>query len=294
MQLIQPRTIYLTLLILCLLPNGLYADAYSEGQTAIAEGDYKKAYQLLSAAAKKGEANAQYGLGVLYNEGWAVDKNEKTAFSWFQQAAQQDYPPAQFNLGNAYYKGLGVEANIPEAEIWWDIAAHNGHSQAQFNLGMLLFNNGGADEAMEQGIAWTRAAAKQGIKWADDQLAAIDEPISYTLISFDASREPARSEARITTLQPESYTIHLLSTESLSSAIDAIRHDGLEGRAMIYRSAEQAAWFGIIYGVYESEDGAQQTIASMKPHLQKMGPTVHSIKTIQEKIVAWRISIFSK
>jgi hypothetical protein len=269
------------------------ADLFSKGQAAVAEERYETAYKLFSAAAKSGDAEAAYGMGVLYSEGWGVDRDAAIAFSWFQKAARQDYPPAQYSVGNAYFKGFGVEINIPEAEMWWDIASRNGYSQAQFNLGMLLFNGDGPDEAKEQGIAWTRAAAKQGIEWADKQLAAINEPINYTLIVFDPSREPARSEAHITTLQPNFYTIHLTSTTSLNSTIEIIQHDGLEGRALIYRSTQQGMEFGIIYGTYESREDAKETIASMKQNLQKMEPFIQPIRTIQDKIEAWRIAKLS-
>ncbi len=293
MPLTHKYLILQALLIVSFSPYPLLADLFSKGQAAIVEERYETAYELFSAAAKKGDAEAEYGMGVLYSEGWGVEKEPAIAFSWFQKAALQDYPPAQYSVGNAYFKGFGVEINIPEAEIWWDIAARNGYSQAQFNLGMLLFNSDGPDEAKEQGIAWTRAAAKQGVEWADKQLAAINEPINYTLIIFDQSREPARSEAHITTLQANLYTIQLTSTTSLNSAIEIIQHDGLEGRAMIYRSTQQEMEFGIIYGTYESIEDAKETIASMKANLQKMEPSIQPIRTIQDKIEAWRIARLS-
>ena len=287
------KPIYTALLLLTLLPGTLFADVLSEGRAAIADKNHKKALELFSAAAEKGEAQGEYGMGVLYTEGWAVEKDAVKAFHWFRKAARQDYPPAQFNLGNAYFKGTGVEPSLPEAEIWWDLSARNGYSQAQYNLGMLLYNEAGSEEAKEQGIAWTRAAAKQSVEWAAKQLATIDEPINYTLISFDSTREPARSEAHIMTLPPDRYTIHLLSTKKLHSAINTIKQNALEGRAMIYRSPGTESWFGVIYGIYDSKREAEETIASMKPSLKKSGPTIRSINSIQEKIEKWRISQFS-
>ncbi len=288
-----PTIKLLILITLSLLPSTLFADLLSEGEAAIAEENYEKAFKLFSNAAKKGEASAAYGMGVLYREGWGVGKSDSKAFDWFKTAAQQGDPSAQYSIGNAYFKGLGVEINIPKAEMWWDIAARNGHSQAQFNLGMLLFNSDGPNEAKEQGIAWTRAAALQGVKWANRQLAEIDEPSDYTLILFKPSREPARSEARITTLQADYYTIRLTLTKSLRAAIKFIQNNGLEGRALIYRSTQQERPFGIIYGLYESIESAKQTIASMKVNLKEMGPSIFLIKTIQDDIEAWRISKFS-
>ncbi len=285
--------IFRILIIFSIFPSTLFANLLSEGETAVAEKNYAKAYRLFSKAAKNGEAGAAYGMGILYSEGWGVKKSDTKAFDWFKVAALQGYPAAQYSIGNAYFKGLGIESNIPEAEMWWDMAAHSGHSQAQFNLGMLLFNSDGPSEAKEQGIAWTRAAALQGVKWADRQLAEIDEPTHYTLITFKPAREPARSEARITTLQANYYTIQLTLTESLKAAIQLIQNNKLEGRALIYRSTQQEKAFGIIYGLYESIDDAQQTITTMKISLKKLNPSIYQIQSIQDTIKAWRIAKFS-
>jgi tetratricopeptide (TPR) repeat protein len=285
--------ITLSLLILTLFPSALFADLLSEGEAAIAEEKYNKALKLFSSAAKRGKADGEYGMGVLYSEGWGVNKSETKAFDWFHKAASQGFPPAQYSIGNAYFNGTGVEISIPEAEIWWDTAARNGYGQAQFNLGMLLFNSSGSDDAKEQGIAWTRAAAQQGITWADRQLTDIDEPTDYSIISFDSKREPARSEARITTLPPNHFTIHLATTTSLKSAIEMIQFNKLGGRALIYRSTKNEAWFGIVYGIYESMEDAQETITSMKSALKKTGPSIYLIQSIQDEIEAWRLSFLS-
>ena len=44
------------------------------------------------------DAEAQYKLGVCYDKGQGVDKNNLEAFQWFQKAAEQGHANAQFNL----------------------------------------------------------------------------------------------------------------------------------------------------------------------------------------------------
>ncbi len=40
-------------------------------------------------AAEQGNANAQYNLGVMYQQGWGVPRDYKKAVKWFRLAAEQ-------------------------------------------------------------------------------------------------------------------------------------------------------------------------------------------------------------
>ena len=59
-------------------------------------------------AADQGDAEAQYNLGVIYNNGEGVPKDDAEAVRWFQLAAEQGYAKAQFELGYKYRWGHGV------------------------------------------------------------------------------------------------------------------------------------------------------------------------------------------
>jgi hypothetical protein len=50
-------------------------------------------------AAEQGYANAQFNLGLMYDNGHGVQKDDRKAVEWFQKAADQGNAPAQFNLG---------------------------------------------------------------------------------------------------------------------------------------------------------------------------------------------------
>ena len=41
--------------------------------------------------AESGQADAQYNLGLIYEEGTGVDKSIQQAIRWYTRAAQQDY-----------------------------------------------------------------------------------------------------------------------------------------------------------------------------------------------------------
>ena len=58
--------------------------------------------------AEKGDAIAQFNLGLVYVKGRGVPKDEAEAVKWFRKAADQGDAQAQFNLGVTYAKGRGV------------------------------------------------------------------------------------------------------------------------------------------------------------------------------------------
>ena len=57
---------------------------------------------LLKKYANKGNAKAQFHLGIMYFMGQGVVQNYKTAVNWFKLAADQGHTEAQFYLNNRY------------------------------------------------------------------------------------------------------------------------------------------------------------------------------------------------
>jgi len=55
--------------------------------------------KLFRQAADKGNAQAQYNLGIMYKNGQGVKRDDKEAVKWFQRAADQGHAKAQSNLG---------------------------------------------------------------------------------------------------------------------------------------------------------------------------------------------------
>ena len=90
-----------------------------------------------SKAAAQGHAQAQYSLGVLYQNGTGVTKDDAIAASWYLQSARQGYVQAQYNLAVMYQLGTGVQADPVEALAWLILANSNGHPGAEATGGRL-------------------------------------------------------------------------------------------------------------------------------------------------------------
>lgn len=72
--------------------------------------------------AYKGNAMAQYQMGMFYLNGDDVDPNPEIAVHWLRLSAMQDYRPAQRQLAECYSLGVGVEPNEEAAEYWRQMA----------------------------------------------------------------------------------------------------------------------------------------------------------------------------
>jgi len=80
--------------------GALLAADFDAGLAALQKGDYAAALrEWTPLAAKQGDAEAQFNLGVMYHNGHGVSQDDKTAAKWFRLAAEQGDAAAQFNLG---------------------------------------------------------------------------------------------------------------------------------------------------------------------------------------------------
>lgn len=82
-------------------------------------------------AAERGEADAQYNLGVYYDQAPGAERNVALALHWFKRAADQRDIQAQLNLGILYYKGEGMPSDKAQAQYWLGLAALNGNARAR-------------------------------------------------------------------------------------------------------------------------------------------------------------------
>ena len=64
-------------------------------------------FSAMIALAKKGDAEAQYHVGMMYNNGIGTQRDRRQAFAWFQKAAASNDPLGAYKLG-CYYDGQGA------------------------------------------------------------------------------------------------------------------------------------------------------------------------------------------
>jgi uncharacterized protein len=91
----------------------------------------------LRQSAKLGDADAQFKLGVLYNEGIGVPEDESTAANWWKVSADNGDADGQSRYGFALLYGNGVDQNPQLAEHYFLQAFTQGNSVAAIGLGFV-------------------------------------------------------------------------------------------------------------------------------------------------------------
>ena len=89
--------------------------------------DAKPDVNEVRAKAEKGDAQAQFDFGWMYDEGKSVEQDSSEAAKWYLQAASRGQKRAQFKLGFMYSTGRGVERNDVEAVKWLNLSAAQGY-----------------------------------------------------------------------------------------------------------------------------------------------------------------------
>ena len=95
--------------------------------------------------AERGDAWAQFWVGVFYESGKGVGQNFTEALRWFLKSANQGNSDAQNKLGQIYEEGEGVPRNVAQAARWYRAACenrpdHGGAGQGCNNLGILYLD----------------------------------------------------------------------------------------------------------------------------------------------------------
>ena len=100
------------------------------GYQSYLKGDYAAAYAEWLPLAELGDAEAQYNLGVMYDEGAGVEQDLKAAAAWYRKAAEQGFLDARINLAMMYYHGQGVARDFKQSRHWFQLAADQGDPEA--------------------------------------------------------------------------------------------------------------------------------------------------------------------
>ena len=111
---------------------------FDEGKAAFDNGDYATAMAEWLPLAERDDAEARYSVGLLYRNGWGVQRDDTEAARWFRLAAYQGHINSQFELAFMYEHGQGVTSDEIEAAKWYRLAAAQGYADAMRNLEFLV------------------------------------------------------------------------------------------------------------------------------------------------------------
>lgn len=131
--------------------------------------DYNDAFKWYTRAATQNHSNAQWQLGLMYQNGNGVTKNIHQAMRLYQASALQENATGQYYLGMCYYKGNGTVQDYKKAVFWLEKASENGDDDAKCLLGYCYENGLGVEKNIEKALSWYQDAIECGIEEAEER-----------------------------------------------------------------------------------------------------------------------------
>jgi TPR repeat protein len=206
---IGPRDIPLALKFCRQASSNSRRALYQLGRAYAANGQLPEAMSSYRRAAAAGSTAAMVALGILYEDGSGVAKDEAQAHALFQRAAAAGNPlgvthlaaldktsgqamnpvqeramlsnaaaansaDAQFQLGQMYANGVGGAKDDTAARFWFEKAAAQGNSDALDWMGSFAANGRGGPRDIAAAKAYYEKAAALGNEDAIAQLKLLD------------------------------------------------------------------------------------------------------------------------
>jgi uncharacterized protein len=144
-----------------------------EGINLKNQGKFEQAFKLFEQEGNKGNARAQFNLGLMFEFGKGVAKDEMKALEWFLKSADQGHAGAQFSLGWMFANGNGVAKDEMRAFEWYLKSADQGHSDAQCNLGRMFANGIGVKQNYDEAAKFFQLSILGGSEQAKSNLLSL-------------------------------------------------------------------------------------------------------------------------
>jgi uncharacterized protein len=128
--------------------------------SSVACADDAATFSGMLALANRGDAEAQYHVGMMYNNGIGTQQDPMQAFGWFEKSAAGHDPLGAFKLG-CYYAGqfAGVVKTDEDAALKYKlVSAKAGYALAQHDVAVHYARQGNFEEA----VKWLKLASDQG------------------------------------------------------------------------------------------------------------------------------------
>lgn len=125
--------------------------------------------------AKKGNAEAEYKIGEMYETGFGVKKNMKEARVWINKAAAQGHETAGFKLMYWEIEKKGLKGGNKKKFADLRTKAKNGNLQAMYYVGKMYAYGVGVKKNYDKSLDWLNKATFGGVLAAEREAVIVRE-----------------------------------------------------------------------------------------------------------------------
>lgn len=124
--------------------------------------DFNTAKKFYLKSVKQGNSHGYNRIGYCYKNGFGIDPNNSKAFEYHQKAADLGNADALSNIGFCYEHEIGVKKDYTKAFEYFKKAASLGNSHGLSNLGLCYEDGTGVDQDFSKAVKYLKEAANLG------------------------------------------------------------------------------------------------------------------------------------
>ncbi|MEM7542368.1 MAG: SPOR domain-containing protein [Pseudomonadota bacterium] len=254
-------------------------DALSAGNQAFEAGETTVAHENWEVAAKLGNADAQFNLGIaLLQSGDA----QVAGGEWLEHAAQSGHLEGRFAYGTWLAMNATDSKQLEAGTRWLRSAAEDGHTMAHYNLAVIL-EEGGQDR--DSTIAHYRAAAERELSQAQAALARLDPPVAQTSSTFPATEPVVHTEQWLREAPAHWFTLQVATGRSGVALAALLERIDLQWPSAWFRHRSSGPEpYSAVVGAFESVEDAQAALAALPRALQSNRPWIRRFDVVQEEL----------
>ncbi|KAI1432167.1 hypothetical protein GGR50DRAFT_697275 [Xylaria sp. CBS 124048] len=161
--------------------------------------DFKTAQRWFERGIKHGDAQSQWGLGIICLHGYGVPKNVPKAFDLFKAAADQDFSLAHVALG-ALHLDQGQPEDMKAANSYFEAAARWYNFEAQYYLAEMIHHGVGRDKTCGVAMQYYKNVAERSepvvSSWTEANQAYEDGDIELAFLDYVMAAEQGYEKAQ--------------------------------------------------------------------------------------------------
>jgi len=146
--------------------------------------------------AEKGNAEAQYKVGEMYETGFGVKKDMVEADKWINKAASKGHETATFKLLYWDVEKNGVTATNKDQVEALKVKAGDNNEQAQYYLGKMYARGVGVKKDPNKAISWLNKAALVGVLEAEREIVVVREDKQRQALAKRRADEKKRAQKK--------------------------------------------------------------------------------------------------
>jgi len=143
--------------------------------------------------AKRGNAESQFKLGLMYETGSGIKPSQALAISWYKKAERQHYKPARNRLTYLDIKKSGFNESHDKwlKELEKDARFHEG--EALFLLGQMYSEGTGVNKSLTRALKLLHKAASANIPGSETEIARVEHELSLLQQQYISEEEKKKT-----------------------------------------------------------------------------------------------------